>query len=139
MKIVCKIDRLSMVKNRGIAKRLRQSISLSDDDELGINIGQEYMVYGIVFWDNAPWFYICENDEDDYPTPSPADLFDIVDHRIPTDWQLSFRCINGISESELVFSEWANDPIFYEKLVDGSKRELDIFLKYKTNVSRVGP
>lgn len=131
MRVLCKYNKLNMVDNRASVRRLKKSINLSDDDELGVDIGKEYIVYGIVFWDNAPWYYICEDEDDNYPTPSPADLFDIVDNHLPAGWQLSFRCINGKPESEIVFSEWANDPMFYEKLVDGSKREIDIFLEYK--------
>lgn len=131
MKVSCKYNSLKMVKDIEIIQRLSQRINLSDNDDLGIDIGKEYVVYGVVFWDNSPWFYICEDEEDTYPTPFPAEFFDIKNNRFPADWQLSFRCTDGIPESELVFSEWASDPMFYEKLVDGCEKELVVFSKYK--------
>jgi len=132
MKVVCKFKNINQINDIDSIKRLRKSINLSDNDDLGLEIGQIYFVYGIIFWDNTPWFYICENEDDEYPKPVAADFFDIIDQRMPTEWQLAYRCIGVSPRTEIVFSEWAKDPMFYERLVDGVEEQLKIFQKYKT-------
>lgn len=135
MQVLCRFNRLNQIVDVTTVNRLKKNINLSGDDEIGVEIGQKYLVYGIIFWNDAPWFYLCEDEEDDYPTPFPADLFDIIDDSIPDEWHLSYHCIKGIPKSELVFSEWANDLLFYENLINGSKKEVNIFKNYKIKLA----
>ncbi|UOG47243.1 hypothetical protein [Leptospira noguchii] len=111
---------------------LSKSIHL---DELSISVGQEYTVFGIIFWEDIPRFYICDNLEDEYPTPYPSFFFEVVDETLPIDWKLSVYFSNGKVQSQIVFKEWAEDKMFYEKLVDGSEKEIQIFNSYKAKYS----
>ncbi|WP_434698963.1 hypothetical protein [Pseudomonas sp. D1-1] len=45
------------------------------DGELNLEKGKEYVVYGIEFWDNCPWLYICRDNCEKYPAPVAADFF----------------------------------------------------------------
>jgi len=93
---------------------------------------REYTVYGMVFWDNNPMYYICEDNDENYPTPNPADFFEIVDDRFSKYWKLYMRLSeDGLAYPKFVFSEWRDDDLFYEKLLDGDPEMEEIFLKYK--------
>lgn len=131
MKVVCKIDNLYHVKSVGALDRLKGYIS-SPDGEFGLVLGKEYTVYGIAFWDNSPLVYIFLDEGDDYPKPIPMDFFELSVGEVSRCWRLSYFP-QGINESSslLVFKEWAEDPSFYERLVDGSKDAVEVFNKYR--------
>lgn len=132
MKIICKINNLNDISDPHTLERLKRYIS-KPDGEIDLDIGRAYNVYGVVFWDNCPWFYICPDNSDEYPKPFAADFFDTVDSRLPQNWMLcSFS--NGQSEATtlLTFEEWAKDLSFYERLIDGEPEAIDIFTRYRT-------
>ena len=129
MKVLCRFNNLGQIKDKNSSERIRKYI-LMPDGEMGLEVGQEYVVYGILFRDNSPWLYLCEEGED-YPTPYPLEQFKITDKTFPSEWELSFQHVNGTNRTEIVFPEWANASSFYENLVDGSENEVEIFNKYK--------
>ena len=99
---------------------------------INLTIGKEYTVYGMVFRDNSPWYYLCSEDYDEYPTPFPSECFDITDKRLSSYWNLLTREIgNGKIQSSLVIPEWAEDPYFYELLLDGDIDTVELFNRYK--------
>ncbi|WP_259699404.1 hypothetical protein [Pseudomonas brassicacearum] len=111
--------------------RLKRYISLPDG-ELDLEIGKEYVVYGIEFWDNCPWLYLCPDDYDEYPIPVAADFFETIDKRLSTHWQLNSKeASNSENQTQLVFSEWVSDESFYENLISGEKYAEVIFDKYR--------
>ncbi|MBC3376988.1 hypothetical protein HU762_23895 [Pseudomonas sp. SWRI92] len=132
MKVRCIVNNLnSDMLSPETLKRLKRYISLPDG-ELDLEIGKEYVAYGIEFWDNCPWLYLCPDDYDEYPIPVAADFFEITDKRLSTHWQLNFKeSSNSENETQLVFSEWASDELFYENLISGDKHAEAIFDKYR--------
>ncbi|WLG96500.1 hypothetical protein [Pseudomonas sp. FP198] len=111
--------------------RLKRYISFPDG-ELDLEIGKEYVVYGIEFWDNCPWLYLCPDDYDEYPIPVAADFFEIIDKRLSNHWQLNSKEVsNSKNQTQLVFSEWATDESFYENLISGEKYAEVVFEKYR--------
>ncbi|MCP1452647.1 hypothetical protein [Pseudomonas kilonensis] len=132
MKAKCTIDNLNSSRlSLETLARLKQYIS-RPDGELDLAIGKEYVVYGIEFWDNCPWLYICRDNYDEYPVPVAADFFEITDKRLSTHWQLNSKeASNNKNQTQLVFSEWASDELFYENLISGDKHAEATFDKYR--------
>lgn len=131
MKVLCKANNLSFFNDENLLKRLREYIYMPDG-EIDLIVNKEYMVYGVVFRDNSPWYYICVEDYDEYPKPFPAECFEIVDQKISKYWVLSTRCLEmGEVESSLVIKEWADNDSFYELLIEGDPATVKIFEQYK--------
>jgi hypothetical protein len=132
MKIRCKINKLSDIRDKSVLDYLRKYIHLDNDEELHLRVGQVYHVYGIVFWDGCPWYYICEEDSDSFPKPKSAEFFEVVDDRLSAYWILEHNHNSkGKCCSSLVFREWASNESFYEQLIDESSLEVETFNKYR--------
>lgn len=130
MKVFCKINNINDVSSLYDLKRFKKYIHLPDG-QLNLIKNSEYFVYGIVFRDNAPWYYLCEDEFDDSPTAYPSELFNIVDDRFSQYWRLSTVNYSDRVLSSLVFKEWAEDPSYFERLVDGDFSAVSLFEKYK--------
>lgn len=131
MKVRCTTNRIDQSFTQETAKRLRRYISMGDN-ELDIEIGKEYTVYGIEFWDNCPWVYICSESYDEYPKPFALDFFEITKKTISSHWILkSQEAHNNKVKTQLVFCEWADDDSFYEKLINEDEKTVKIFEKYR--------
>lgn len=97
--------------------RLIKNYIQEEGSGLDIDIGCSYVVYGLIMRDDAPWYYILE--DDDYPVPMPYDYFEVTDKEIPSDWQVTTRqSDNGEVITELLPAVWACNNMFYEKLLD---------------------
>ena len=128
MKIRCKYNKINQIQDQKIQEVLKKIIFLDDNSELGIEINRVYDVYGLYFSEVGTQYFICEDTEDEYPTGGHACFFDIIDNSIPINWKFVY---NNIDDSYLVPSEWAEDDMFYEKLLNGEKKEKIIFQKLK--------
>ncbi len=102
------------------------------DGEIDLDVGKEYTVYGVVFWDNSPWYYLCSEEYDEYPKPFAAELFSVLDGRLSLYWKLSVvdQEEEGVLSS-LVFDEWANNSSFYELLIEGDSEAVELFRSYR--------
>ena len=131
MKVKCKTNRICENFTQETALRLKRHISIGDG-ELDLEIGKEYVVYGIEFWDNCPWMYICTESYDEYPKLFALDFFEITDSKPSVHWNLkSKETYNNKNKTQLVFPEWAADDSFYEKLVDDNELCIATFDKYR--------
>lgn len=131
MKIKCKHNNIHAIKDPAILNRIKRYI-LYSDGQLNLEIDKEYVVYGIVFRDNSPWYYICLDLDDESPTAYPSELFTVIDGRLSAYWTLSVIIHpNGDVMSSVVFEEWCNDTFFYERLVDGDPKAIAVFEKYR--------
>lgn len=136
MKVVCKVNNLNCLSDERLLKRLKEYISVLDG-EIDLEIDREYRVYGVVFWDNSPWYYVCSEEYDEYPKPFAAEFFNISDDRLSSHWKLSAMDQGqGDIVSSLVFDEWAKDPSFYERLVEDDPEALELFGKYRQLMNR---
>ena len=63
----------------------------------------------------------------------PSTLFELTDNRLSRYWVLDFDEENNIKTPYLSFQEWANNPFFYKKLIEGdfSSAQALTFQKYK--------
>ena len=136
MKVICKINNINSLPDGRLLRRLKKFIP-RPDEEFDLEIGKEYTVYGLVFWDNCPWYYLCSEEYAEYPTPYAIELFNISDDQLSSYWKLSSECgSEGKVSSSLVFDEWAKDPSFYERLVDGDLEAEALFAKYRRLMDR---
>ena len=124
MRVVCSTDNFLEIKYASEVDRTKKYLRLSDG-QLNLEKGGEYCVYGITFRDNTPWYYICLGEDDDSPTAYPANLFSISDGRLSSYWRLS------VNEPSLVIEDWASDPSFYERLVDGDPLAIQSFRRFR--------
>lgn len=131
MKVVCKVNNLNSFSDENVLKRLKKYISMPEG-EVDLDIGKEYTVYGVVFWDNSPWYYICVEEYDEYPKPFAAEFFNVSDDRLSSHWKLS-AIVQEEREvlSSLVFEEWAKDPSFYERLIEDDSEASALFNNYR--------
>ncbi len=131
MKVVCKVNNLNDLSNERVLRRLKKYISMPGG-EIDLEIGKVYTVYGVVFWDNSPWYYICSEEHDEYPKPFAAEFFLVSDGRLSSYWKLSVldQGEGGVLSS-LVFDEWARDPCFYERLIEDDPGAVTLFGKYR--------
>ena len=134
MRVVCKINSLNSLNSlnsQELLGRLKKYINIPGG-EIGLAIGKEYTVYGILFRDNSPWYYLCEENHDSYPIPFAAEFFDVVDHKHSRYWyQLVAKKWKDQTLKELVFKEWVSDKSYYERLVDGDAKAVELFKKYR--------
>ena len=112
MKVICNINNVNEISDESTLSRLNKYIFMPDGD-LDLLVGKEYTVYGVVFWDNSPWYYICTEEYDDYPKTFAAEFFHISDDKISSCWKLSVvnKGNNNIISS-LLFNEWEKILIF---------------------------
>lgn len=128
MKVKCKYNKVNQIKNELIRNELKKIILLDEDYEIGLNISEVYDVYGLYFSKEGAMYFICEDSDDKYPIGQHASFFEIIDSSIPCDWKFVYR---DTDESYIVPKVWADDSMFYEKLLDGEEKEELIFQKIK--------
>lgn len=102
-------------------------------NEVWLEIGKEYFVYGVSFrdGDNAPWYWVIEED-DEYPKPHLGAFFDVVDGEIPQGWVFTPTSSNA-GDVALLPKCWASDPCFLEKLYNGESDALACFRQLAEN------
>lgn len=109
------------------------------DRSLPLVVGQRYVVVAVAGWQGGMWLYVMLEPTDSYPHWCPAPLFEVVDPTIPDDWIL---CIHhyphGGVAAVMSFPEWAEDPHFYERLVDGDEAVRDTFRRRRAELETSG-
>lgn len=119
------------------SERARQTYDRNiHQEEVYLEIGRQYIVYGVVFRDgeDLPWFLVCE-DDDEYPTPHLGAFFKIVDGEIPSGWELTTSTAN-LGKIGILPKLWASDPYFMEKLIDGEKNAWNYFRQLKASMDK---
>lgn len=96
---------------------------LTRDSSFPLAIGKEYVVYAITAVKDAFWYYLFDERDLPYPVWYPSPLFQVSDGSMPAHWVVNYMP-NSVSPdrtgtSLITFKEWANDPFFYESLVEG--------------------
>ena len=81
MKVKCKTNKIDQSFTQDTSIRLKRYISIGDS-ELDIEVGKEYTVYGVEFWDNCPWVYIFPEPYDEYPKPFELDFFEVTEKKM---------------------------------------------------------
>jgi hypothetical protein len=128
-KIVMKVKCISNMGD-GLSK---QSIKAGRnlDSSFHLKIGDVYVVYGINQWRNT-LNYLTMNKADSMPIWSPAELFEVVDEKIPADWYFKYL---GHTENLLNaiwgYKELAMNPQHYDGVIGEDKKDLALFFEKK--------
>ena len=125
---VCTANSILSIADPVLREHVREYVHL---DEVGLVIGNHYPVFAVAFRDGVPWYLICEEINDDYPTPHCSAFLDLVDARVREDWMLSLSDTN-VGKGALLPPEWASDGRYLEKLVDGDDDAIALFRRLKT-------
>lgn len=131
MRVICKTTTLADFSDEWLLKRFKDRVHVPRENH-NLVIGRMYTVYGIAFWHNVPWYYLCAYEHDVYPKPYALEFFDVVDERLSKYWRMSVH-LDSVHQPQtsLVFEEWARDRVFYEHLVDGVFENEKIFMRYR--------
>jgi len=115
MKVRCTANSPAEIVDERLRNHLFETVRV---DRLDLEIGAEYIVFGVVFWSGVPHYYVLEFDSDDYPVPVCAAFFEVVCPRLSASWRLVWDCKR--QNAEILPAEWAQDESFYERLIDGN-------------------
>lgn len=121
MRVRCEHTTLDAIReNPEMLAWWRRAVHLT---ELPLVIGKTYLVYAYLVDPLSTWYYIVEEEGLDYPVAHPAPFFTIVDPRPSALW-----VERETPQRRLVaIPEWADDPMFYERLVDGGQAQVRAF------------
>jgi hypothetical protein len=92
------------------------------------------VVYGINLWRNS-LNYLTMNQAGTIPIWSPAELFEIVDGKLPPDWYFKYL---GHSEQYLDaawgYKDLTYNPPHYDGLLGEDKKALEVFFENKKKI-----
>jgi hypothetical protein len=114
----------------GLSKQSIQ-VGRSLDSSFHLRIGEIYPVYGINQWRNT-LNYLTMNRANSMPIWSPAELFVVLDEKLPEDWYFNYL---GHTEDLLNavwgYKELVLNPQHYDGLMGESKKDLELFFERK--------
>lgn len=108
--------------------------TINKESDFYVDVGSEYIVYGMTVRNDCIWYYICDRVFTYYPRWKPSSFFEVIDPRLSRYWIFSCKKFKNYSKAHpiITFPEWAdNHPDFYDKLTDGEQKEVIIFKTYK--------
>lgn len=125
MKAICNSNTVAALGK--IAIKIGNSV----ESQFDLEIGKQYIVYGIVDFQHA--LHYLTIGESDYPTWYPVELFTILDPVLPQRWFFTY-----VGEEDGVIAVWgyeelANYPSHYEELLERGDKAINIFVKRKIN------
>lgn len=103
--------------------------------DLHLKVGEIYGVYGISIWRNVLHYLLFSTDEMS-PSWLPADLFEIVDLRIPFDWYFRYLGENAPNELKILigYKELVAEDQHYINLIELDRGAIRIFLDRKKEI-----
>lgn len=93
------------------------------DSYIPLTEGRVYVVYAVAFRRTVVRFCVFADDALPYPLFYDAELFVVVDNRIPSHWHFAHTPTHKDHQAIMSIEEWVSDPFFYDRLTDGSSRE----------------
>ncbi|MFD5637987.1 hypothetical protein ACFWJM_28105 [Streptomyces sp. NPDC127077] len=103
-----------------------------------LSIGKEYAVYAITAVKDVFWYYLLDERDLPHPVWYPSPLFRVSDGSLPAHWVVNYTANattqDRVGSSLISFKEWANDPSFYERLVEGEASAVAAF-RNERNIS----
>lgn len=106
-----------------------------ESTEFPLTIDRAYTVFALTVFLGSAWYYVLDDDGNDWPTWAPSALFDVLDGAIPSSWIVGYSRASVENQFPLIsFPEWATDATFYERLVDGDPRAVEIFASRRQEI-----
>ena len=126
--------RIKCIGNNGncLSKVMLERLKISEKAEYPIKIGDEYVVYGQMIYDEV-LYYLIKGTYEDLPSWYPAELFEVTNNLIYMEWYFRF---DSKSELSAIWGYW--DLVFslehYAGLIDREKKDIKIFLDRKKEI-----
>jgi uncharacterized protein YbaR (Trm112 family) len=120
-------------KAESLPPEILEKLRCPKDTEFLVTVSKEYTVYCIYISMGYIEYTICDNEHDPYYSHGyPAFLFDVVDPRLSKWWVYSFfKESYDSSFVYITYPEWAQDPYYYNRLIDGDEEAMKAFKHYK--------
>ena len=102
----------------------------TDSNLLPLRVGGLYVLYGLHVKDGWLRYFLADEDytATQYPLPYFPVFFDVVDRRMSRCWAVGHEySVERPSDLLVTFTEWADEPSFYERLIDGEHEVRGIF------------
>jgi hypothetical protein len=98
-----------------------------------LEIGDYYTVYGIVLWDGNLHYLVVDRYKDAELEPSlyPAELFEVIDNRLPQGGYFAFLGTEDENEAVWGYKEFVLDLKHHESLYEREEDALKIFFQRK--------
>ncbi|MCB1148532.1 MAG: hypothetical protein KDK48_00065 [Chlamydiia bacterium] len=125
MKVKCKFN-----SKNNLPSSLKSTYPISLDS-LDLIVGSEYIVYSVSFIKDALRYSVCDSNYTYWPRYRQAFLFDIIDDRPSRYWIVKDHFSNDLFSAIFAFKEWALEDRFYDNLIDGKSKEVELFKLYK--------
>lgn len=90
---------------------------------------EEYEVYGIILWKGTLHYLLLTRykGKERLPLPYPAELFELIDSRLPQGWYYKFTGTEEENEATWGYKEFVIDSKHQEELYEGETEALEIF------------
>jgi len=99
-----------------------------------LNVGDTYVIYGVNYW-RGTTNYLTMNAPGSRPIWSPAELFQLIDYRIPPNWYYKYLITDDlILNSVMGYKELAMDPKHHDGLLAGDAQALKLFFERKQEI-----
>ncbi|MEA2521238.1 MAG: hypothetical protein QOI81_884 [Actinomycetota bacterium] len=109
------------------------------DDQLPLEVGAVYEVFGMAVVEGKAWYVveIALPGRDRLTFPFPATLFEVVDPTPGPRWTFGVHKGAKGAHDLVIFSfpPAADDPGFFERLLDGSPEETQLFIEYRQTLT----
>ena len=97
-------------------------------------VGQEYDVLAVETWSDGVRIYVEAVEGAGFPSPYPAELFEITQPSFPDRWGTRIECTESDTSIKRVsFLEWVENDRFYEDLINGDPTALEIYGRNRNN------
>lgn len=113
-------------------------LGYTKEAKFSFEIGAIYTVYGISCIDNL-WSYLFSKEENENPLWWPAELFEVIDHKLPPFFYSDIRVKDNYKGEKNImaifgYKEMALNDNHYDYLNERYTEELDIFFKRKKEI-----
>jgi hypothetical protein len=111
------------------------NLGYTNDSVFNIRINSEYAIYGVCWWRGILLYLAC--DETLKPNWYPANLFSIIETKVPENWE--FNTINSDEYSTKVVLGYPELLIesHYNGLIERNQDDLKIFYREKSIVDKM--
>lgn len=128
MLVQCVVTRVSSLRDAKIREHVADYVH---SESIRLVVGRCYQVFGVCFRAGVPWYLICEDINDEYPTPFCASFFELIDGALDSGWSLTLSPYSNVGDVSLLPDEWAKDDRYLERLVDGEPKAVSYFHSLK--------
>ena len=139
MKVFCRTNELAELHLSAYHRSFFERYLQIDRPVWNAEVGVEYTVYAISIIRACPFYCVnVPRGWGDRWGRIPSVCFDIIDPRPSRYWRFDTRVVRS-AENEaflttLAISEWINEPMFLQNLVESREREVSIMAAATTNM-----